>query len=235
MDEDRFDNLTRGLASSISRRGGMRLLAAAGASFLALARGKSGAAQEYYRTYGEPCWESSQCVAASGGLVCASNGFGNDGEFNCCSYEGGRCYEDSHCCGTASCDASGRCANLPSYAVSDIQGVGDPCQTTDQCRRPQTGSICENTVSTGDKRCCWYEGDCNAGAQCCGSRVCAGGRCRFLDGGSVTTSGPCTSEGCACQPYRDPECRASCPLLEPCNWGLTCTGTVDYVGTCVPV
>ena len=91
MDEHRFDNLTRSLASSISRRGGIRLLAAVGASLLALARGKSGAVQVYYRTYGEPCWDSSQCVAASGELVCADNGFDHDGDFNCCGYEGNGC------------------------------------------------------------------------------------------------------------------------------------------------
>jgi hypothetical protein len=56
---------------------------------------------------------------------------------------------------------------------------GDRCQTTDQCRRPQTGAICEYTASTGDSRCCWYEGFCTSGAQCCGSRVCAGGVCQM--------------------------------------------------------
>ena len=60
MDEHRFDTLTRSLASSISRRGGLRLLAAAGASLLALARGKGDvAAQGAFLSAGEPCWDSS--------------------------------------------------------------------------------------------------------------------------------------------------------------------------------
>ena len=46
MDEQRFDTLTRSLARSISRRGGLRLLVSAGASLLALARGKGEAAAQ---------------------------------------------------------------------------------------------------------------------------------------------------------------------------------------------
>jgi hypothetical protein len=240
MDEHRFDNLTRGLASVVSRRGGIRLLAAAGASLLAFARGKSGAAQGGYRTAGEPCWDSSQCLGADAPLVCADNGFPYDGPLNCCTYEGSRCGADEHCCGTAYCDANGRCSSSPSNAPFDARGVGDPCQTTDQCRRPQTGAICEYTVSTDDTRCCWYEGSlCASGAQCCGSRVCAGGVCQFLDSGansssSVGSGTACTWEGCTCVLYRDPECRASCPLYDPCAAGLVCTGTSEDIGACVP-
>jgi hypothetical protein len=268
MDEHRFDNLTRGLARSISRRGGLRLLASAGASLLALARGKGeAAAQEWFLSAGEPCRDSSQCRGADAPLVCADNGFPYDGPLNCCTYEGSRCGADEHCCGTAYCDANGLCSS-----TFDVRGVGDPCQTTDQCRRPQTGAICEYTVSTGDSRCCWYEGSlCTSGAQCCGSRVCAGGVCQFLGGGSsmggctpegygcdfdgeccgdlvcgngicralaggsgIGSGAACTWEGCTCVLYRDPECRASCPLYDPCDPGLRCTGTSEDIGTCVP-
>jgi hypothetical protein len=249
MDEHRFDTLTRSLASSISRRGGLRLLAAAGASLIALARGKgTAAAQDWYRTAGEPCWDSDQCLAADAPLVCADNGFAYDGPLHCCTYEGSRCYADEHCCGAAFCDASGRCSSAPSFPSSDVRNpgniAGSPCQTTDQCQRPLTGAICEYTVSTGDNRCCWYEGSlCDSGAQCCGSRICAGGVCQFGSGGNGGSGGSigggsgvaCTWQGCTCVWYRDPECRASCPLYDPCDPGLRCTGSSDDIGTCVPV
>ncbi len=240
MDGHRFDSLTRFLAGSTSRRGGLRLLAAAGASLLALARGRGGAAaQGWYRAAGEPCWDGSQCLAADTPLVCADNRFPYDGPLNCCTFEGSRCGADEHCCGTAYCGANGRCASSPPSAPSDARNPGDPCRTTDQCRRPQTGAICEYAVATGDSRCCWYEGSfCTSGAQCCGSRVCADGVCRFLADGSDDSGGgsgtACTWEGCTCVLWRDPECRASCPLNDPCDPGLVCTGTSDSIGTCVP-
>lgn len=241
MDDRRFDTLTRDLAITVSRRGGMRLLAAAAASFLALARGKrSAAAQGGFLTAGDACYDSSQCRAADTPLVCADNGFDYDGPLNCCTYEDGRCYADEHCCGAAYCNVNGRCSYTQSYAPVP----GDPCQSTDQCRRPQTGAICEHTASTGDSRCCWYEGSyCTSGAQCCGARVCTGGVCQFpgggsSGGGSYPDSGggsgtACTWEGCSCLLWRDPDCRASCPLYDPCNVGLVCTGTSDVIGTCV--
>lgn len=232
MDERRFDTLARSLAKSTSRRGGLRWLAGTGATLLALARGNGGAAaQSWGRIAGDPCWDSNQCLAADAPLVCADNGFAYDGPLNCCTYEGSRCGAAEHCCGTAYCDASGRCAS----STSSVSNPGDPCQTTDQCQRPRTGAICEYTVSTGDNRCCWYEGSlCTSGAQCCGSRVCAGGVCQFPGGGSSAGSGvACTWEGCVCVLYRDPACRASCPLYDPCDAGLVCTGTSDAIGTCV--
>ncbi len=233
MDERRFDTLTRSLASSISRRGGLRLLAAAGASLLALARGKGeAAAQAWFLTAGEPCRSDDQCRGADAPLVCDDNGFDYDGPLNCCTYEGSRCGADAHCCGTAYCDANGLC-----ISAFDARGVGDPCQTTEQCRRSQTGAICEYTISTLDNRCCWYEGLCDFGAQFCGSRACAGGDCQIVSDSSSAGSGTgnaCTWEGCTCVWYRDPECRASCPLYDPCDPGLRCTGTSDDIGTCVP-
>lgn len=237
MDERRFDTLARSLARSTSRRGGLRLLAATGASLLALVRGNGeAAAQDRYRAAGESCWDDNQCLAADAPMICGDNGFDYDGPLNCCTFEGSRCGADEHCCGTAYCGTNQRCSSSTPSTPSYVRDPGDPCQTTDQCQRPRTGAICEYTVSTGDNRCCWYEGSlCSSGAQCCGSRICADGVCRFPGGGSGTGSGvACTWEGCTCVLFRDPGCRASCPLYDPCNPGLVCTGTSDQIGTCVP-
>jgi hypothetical protein len=231
MDDRQFDTLVRGLAAGTSRRTGLRLLAGAGAALVAFARGGDSGVLARRGTAGpgDPCRHDDQCLGADAPLVCAWNGFDYDGDLNCCTYEGSRCGFDAACCGTARC-LRGICTSQSSYA-----SPGDPCQTTDQCQRPQTGAICEYTVSTGDSRCCWYEGSfCTSGAQCCGSRVCAGGVCQFMGGSSSGGNGTaCTWEGCDCQLYRDSDCRASCPLLDPCDPGLVCTGTSEFTGTCV--
>ena len=245
MDEHRFDTLTRRLARTTSRRGSMRLIAAAGAMALGLARGKDEtAAQSYYRSAGEQCWDDDQCVAADTALVCADNGTFEDGTLNCCAFVGSRCGADSHCCGRDVCAggfcqaAAGGSTVPPAYGPVSLS-PGDPCQTTAQCNRDVTGAICEYTATTGDSRCCWYEGSfCTSGAQCCGSRVCSGGICQ-LAGSTAAPSGSggggaCTWEGCTCMLYRDPACRASCPLNDPCGPGLICSARrSDEVGICL--
>ena len=225
MDGHQFDRFARMLARRPSRRG---LLGGLAATLLASRDRSSAVAQGMFLGPGDPCRDTSQCVGADAPLVCAWNGYGNDGGLNCCTYEGSRCGFDAACCGTAMC-LGGICTSQPSYA-----SPGDPCQTTDQCNRPQTGAICEYTASTGDSRCCWYEGSlCSSGAQCCGSRVCAGGVCQFPTDGSSGGSGTaCTWQGCPCVLHRDPACRASCPLSDPCGPGLVCTGTSDVTGVC---
>ena len=245
MGEHRFDTLTRRLARTTSRRGSMRLIAAAGAMALGLARGKDEtAAQSYYRSAGEQCWNDDQCVAADTALVCADNGTFEDGTLNCCAFVGSRCGADSHCCGRVVCAggfwqaAAGGSTVPPAYGPVSLS-PGDPCQTTAQCNRDVTGAICEYTATTGDSRCCWYEGSfCTSGAQCCGSRVCSGGICQ-LAGSTAAPSGSggggaCTWEGCTCMLYRDPACRASCPLNDPCGPGLICSARrSDEVGICL--
>lgn len=244
MDDHRFDSLTRRFAGKTSRRASLRTLAAAGAVALGLARAKGdAAAQSYYRSAGESCWADDQCVAADTALVCADNGTLEDGSLNCCAFEGSRCGTDAQCCGRDVC-AGSICGAAwsgpdaqPTYHTVSLS-PGDPCQTTAQCNRDVTGAICEVTNATGDSRCCWYEGSfCTSGAQCCGSRVCSAGICQLAGnpgGGGGNGGGACTSEGCACMLYRDPACRASCQLLDPCGGGLICTARrSDDVGICV--
>ena len=155
---------------------------------------------------GEPCQPGGNaCVYASGAFTCDYVNW--TGDYRCCAYPGDRCGGNESCCGSATC-VGGVCAD-----VSAAPSPGDPCQSTDQCRRPQTGAICEYTVSTGDNRCCWYEGFCTSGAQCCGSRVCAGGVCRFPDGdsggGASATGDWCGNKYCASW---ERCCNASCGI-----------------------
>ena len=147
MDEHRFDTLTRRLAATTSRRAGVRMLAAAGALVIGLARGKGDtAAQSWYRGAGEPCWEDDLCVAADTALVCADNGTLEDGSLNCCAFEGSRCGADSHCCGRDVCSGgfwragSGGAEVTPTYNRV-LLGPGDACQTKTKCTGDGTGGI----------------------------------------------------------------------------------------------
>ena len=97
MDDARFDSLTRMLAAGHSRRQGLRVLRRSRSRAPRL-----GEACESPRLGpsaslgpGDPCRDSSQCVAADAPLICADNGFALDGPLNCCTYVGSRCGFDS--------------------------------------------------------------------------------------------------------------------------------------------
>jgi hypothetical protein len=60
---------------------------------------------------GDPCRHDDQCVAADVPLVCAWNGYGHDGDYNCCTNDGNGCADDSWCCGNSVCDGSGVCVS----------------------------------------------------------------------------------------------------------------------------
>jgi hypothetical protein len=120
----------------MSRRTGIRLLAGAGATLLALARGQAGVtARRGTAGPGDPCRHDDQCLGADAPLVCAWNGFGYDGELNCCTYEGNRCGFDAACCGLASCiggfcsSAGSASAGSGGFASANAQGgtiaIGD--------------------------------------------------------------------------------------------------------------
>ena len=89
------DELLRGLF------GGALLAATRVPSPVGAARNRSGP--------GEPCRHDNQCRVTDPPLICAWNGFGHDGDFNCCSHEG-RCSDDAGCCGYNVC-VNGFCAD----------------------------------------------------------------------------------------------------------------------------
>jgi hypothetical protein len=151
MDDRQFDTWTRALASGTSRRTGIRLLAGAGAALMAFARSREGVtARRGSAGPGDPCRHDDQCLGADAPLVCAWNGFGYDGELNCCTYEGNRCGSDEACCGLASC-FGGFCssdgfasAGNGGFASANAQGgtisIGDI----------NSGGNVGNTISVGN-------------------------------------------------------------------------------------
>jgi hypothetical protein len=60
---------------------------------------------------GEPCSDSSQCLAADTAVTCDYNAKTND--YRCCAYEGDRCGWDGACCGWLRCADDGRCTGQP--------------------------------------------------------------------------------------------------------------------------
>jgi hypothetical protein len=121
--DERFDWLTRTLASGTSRRAGFRILLGAGMALLPLGRrtGSGASAQDVGLNQtgwgfgpGESCGSNGQCdnsFPELGLLVCDDNGYvygPYGGELHCCRYEGGSCggpLSDAHnfCCGDLLC------------------------------------------------------------------------------------------------------------------------------------
>ena len=176
MDDRRFDRLTRAMAVGASRRNVLRALAgSAGAAIIAAVHRGDPSASAHHGSLGpgDPCYDSSQCVAADAPLVCADNGFTHDGPLNCCTYVGSRCSSDEGCCDTATC-VNGFCSAAPAYS-----GPGDPCQNSAQCLAADTALYCDYVANTGDYRCCALQGSrCGSNAGCCGSLSCRRGTCQ---------------------------------------------------------
>jgi hypothetical protein len=209
VDAQRFDQLARAVGGNGSRRRVLRGLAGA-IALLALGRSGPSASAQGSRGPGDACWDDSQCSASVmnySSLVCADNGFDYDGPLNCCTGEGGFCFSDEGCCGSAYCNTdNARCVRTSSDTPY-FPGPGDPCQVNDECFA--LGLVCDYVGLTDDSRCCGYEGSsCGWDGQCCGWLTCgAGGYC--------TSGGPGPGDGL--------------PLGAQCQYATQCSGGGYYV------
>jgi hypothetical protein len=167
---------------------------------------------------GDPCRSDSQCLGADAPLVCAWNGFGYDGELNCCTNEGNRCGFDAACCGLASC-IGGRCSSAGSasagsgglasanaqggaIAIGDINSGGNVGNVIGVGNTRGGVSVSGGTVSnTTDISASASGGTAIADAR--------GGSGNFAGGGSPSG---CTGRGCAC----------ATGTFNPCDSGLQC-------------
>jgi hypothetical protein len=174
VEDEQFDSLTKVLAAGLSRRHGVRVLAGAGAALIALVSpaGRGASAHHARLGPGDPCRDSSQCLAADAPLICADNGFALDGPLNCCTYVGSRCGSDQGCCGDAAC-IDGFCGT-----IQDFAGPGERCRDSSVCAGADAPLTCDFVALTGDYRCCTYEGSrCGFDAACCGAAACVNGYC----------------------------------------------------------
>jgi hypothetical protein len=150
VDDRRFDGLTRAMARNAPRRTLLRALAGgAGGALLAVARrGSPASAHHGSLGPGDACYDSGQCVGADAPLVCADNGFADDGPLNCCTYVGSNCGSDEACCGAATC-AGGICASAPAPGGCTGEGCAcapnapNPCdQGLICCGEPDGSGVC---------------------------------------------------------------------------------------------
>lgn len=101
---------------------------------------------------GDPCQDSSRCVAADTALTCEYNGRTDD--YRCCAYEGGRCGWDGGCCGWLRCTDNGFCTSDP---PSGCDGEGCDCDFHDPnacapglvCCAVQSDFICATWANCG--------------------------------------------------------------------------------------
>lgn len=185
MDDRQFDRLTRLLASGVSRRRGIRVLAGAGAALLAAARGRDVSANHGWIPFGGPCYDDAQCDQTGvypAAVICGNNGFDYDGPYNCCVTSDGPCNIDEHCCWTQEC-IGGYCADRVFGATGPggpgSLGLGEPCGDPIQCYSGSgTETTCaDNGIKPGGHCCTFYGFGCVTSGHCCGSLICSNGVC----------------------------------------------------------
>ncbi len=150
MDSNRFDALSRVLASS-SRRGLLGLAGAAVAFVSGMRHAAQAAQSEGTLALGAECSSSEQChpesCPAITPVMCADNGFASDGPLNCCSEELKPCYSDADCCEDLRC-AWGEICNQCRRAPIWTRFVGQLCSTDADCIPLLSGSAKSRCVSS---------------------------------------------------------------------------------------
>jgi hypothetical protein len=121
----------------------------------------------YYRGPGEACFSDDQCLAASGALYCADNGFGYTA---CCAAEGDRCASHDGCCGYLGCHG-GYCG----YETGAFDGtlpLGAQCSSIAECEGGGYYTDCTNNGGF-TQVCCLINGQgCSSDLDCCGMSYC---------------------------------------------------------------
>jgi hypothetical protein len=235
MDDQRFDRLARSLAGLRSRRTLVRGLLGGGLLLAAGSVRLPGAAARHGRSGpGEPCRRDEQCVAADTALVCAWNGYGGDGDFNCCTYEGGRCFDDGGCCGYGVCaggfcTSSGYGASAGSGGTATSDASGGSVRIGDINSGGNTGNVISvgpgsgnRTISGGN-----VSNSTNVSVSASGGTAIsdASGGSGNVAGGSGGSWADCFGEGCSC--WQGPGGG------NPCGTGLVCCYQSGYDGVCL--
>ena len=197
MDSRRFDNFVRAMAAEAPRRRVLRGLLGTAAGAL-LARGRIGgaAAQDGTLQRGAACTSTAQCSQVGGAVVCADNGYADDGALNCCRNAGGACTDVTYsadCCSGLYC-RGGVCTDL---SVTGELPPGSYCTATSECSQASGPAICADNgiASDGALNCCFGEGVACSGnhALCCGGLFCVDGLCAPAPFGDLQAGDICTA------------------------------------------
>ena len=152
---------------------------------------------------GASCTSASQCNQTGGTVLCADNGYADDGALNCCRDRGGACTDTARsadCCFGLYC-RNGACTDL---SATGQLPPGSACDRADQCDQTGGGVICAyNGISTGGAtNCCRNAGGaCALDAGCCGDTRCINGVCGGgtsaspSSGGDLQPGAACTATG----------------------------------------
>jgi hypothetical protein len=224
MDHDRFDDLTRTLATGMSRRQALKLL---GSSLLAgllprqvLAGGGNSACAKFCaQVFGANTPAAGKCTsdAAKGKGLC---------------YRCGPAAPATHppLCGQVCCSAgqgccNGTCTNL--NTTSNCGSCGHTCTAPTNGTATCANGTCGFTCNTGFKECngtCIPSGNCCNDAECNGGQTCQNGTCACPTG-----TKPCNG---SCIP--NDQCCNGCPPGQTCQNG-TCVGVPSCTFVCPPV
>jgi len=142
---------------------------------------------------GAACTSASQCSQAGGAVLCADNGYTDDGALNCCRNAGGACSDatfSADCCFGLYC-RNGVCTDL---AATGNLPLGSPCSASNQCDQSGGATVCADNgiAADGALNCCRNAGGaCFTQAACCGGLTCTGGVCT----GAGSTPGGTTPGG----------------------------------------
>lgn len=164
MDDRTFDRLAMALASRRSRRA-----FGAAAALGVLVGGRRAAASHGSLNPGDACYSSQQCRPNA--LYCADNGYGDDGQTNCCNPVGSYCTNDRGCCGQHVCSA-----NACAAPGGPAQGQpGAVCASNQDCSQSLGPFFCGDNGynDDGPTNCCFGTGGpCATNRVCCGSLTC---------------------------------------------------------------
>ena len=228
MDDQRFDALTRRLATRSSRRG---VLGGLLAGVLGGLLGRSGPVEAKPRTGRAPtlatacttdaeCGPGQVCDPATGSCI-ARGGTGRGGP---CP-RGSACTTDATCCGGEVCDtlngvcigAGGPCTNVDGTCFDSLDCCGNEACVGGTCQRTTAGGCTPGAVCAGD-------GDC------CGGEVCVNGVCAKAAHQAGCGAGMARCAGTCVDIQNDPAncgaCGAGCGVGLTCVSGV-CTGAIN--------
>ena len=159
MDNCRFDNLTRAIATQADRRTAVKRFAGGIATLAALARVELGLAQD-----GEVGIESS------------------------CTFNGDRCRKDSQCCSQRCRHKECKCADAGDKCRADAGCCKGYCRGSDNTCRcipnnsgkacKGNGDCCSKNCANGTCKCVKRAELCKTDNQCCSGLKCKGSICK---------------------------------------------------------